>query len=359
MKKIFTGIIAALLCTAAYAQNAGTVTNHAYAIGKGAGVTGYTSLLCSAGQLAVGQATDPICRTVSGDWTLNAAGVATLATVNGNVGTFGSATSCVTTTQNAKGLTTAISAATCTPAVGSITGLGTGVATALGVNVGTAGAFVVNGGALGTPASGVGTNLTGTASGLTAGGVVANGVTRAMEAQGVARSVIGVTGNATANVADIQGTANQALVVNSGGTALAFGQVNLAAAAAVTGTLPTGNGGTGDAGTAWSAFTPTPTCGTATITSASARSKTLGKTTWIEGDFTITVIGTCAVTNITFNLPNTAASGASLNGRDSNSNKGINCSVTGGGTTALCLKSDVSTWNVNDRPIFSGVYENQ
>jgi hypothetical protein len=41
---------------------------------------------------------------------------------------------------------------------------GTGVVTALGVNVGSAGAFVVNGGALGTPSSGTVTNLTGTAS---------------------------------------------------------------------------------------------------------------------------------------------------------------------------------------------------
>jgi hypothetical protein len=41
---------------------------------------------------------------------------------------------------------------------------GTNVLTALGVNVGTAGAFVVNGGALGTPSSGTVTNLTGTAS---------------------------------------------------------------------------------------------------------------------------------------------------------------------------------------------------
>jgi len=41
---------------------------------------------------------------------------------------------------------------------------GTGIVTALGVNVGTAGAPVVNGGALGTPTSGVVTNLTGTAS---------------------------------------------------------------------------------------------------------------------------------------------------------------------------------------------------
>jgi hypothetical protein len=38
---------------------------------------------------------------------------------------------------------------------------GTGVLTALGVNVGSAGAFVVNGGALGTPSSGTLTNATG------------------------------------------------------------------------------------------------------------------------------------------------------------------------------------------------------
>lgn len=61
------------------------------------------------------------------------------------------------------------SAATLTNATGlpvatGISGLGTGVATALAVNVGTAGAFVVNGGALGTPSSGTVTNLTGTAS---------------------------------------------------------------------------------------------------------------------------------------------------------------------------------------------------
>lgn len=51
---------------------------------------------------------------------------------------------------------------------------GTGIATALAVNVGTAGAPVINGGALGTPSSGIGTNLTGTASGLTAGNVTTN-----------------------------------------------------------------------------------------------------------------------------------------------------------------------------------------
>lgn len=55
-----------------------------------------------------------------------------------------------------------------------ITGFGTGIATALGVNVGSAGAPVLFNGAGGTPSSIVLTNATGTASGLTAGNVATN-----------------------------------------------------------------------------------------------------------------------------------------------------------------------------------------
>lgn len=98
----------------------------------------------------------------------------TLATVNSNIGTFGSTTKTSIVTVNAKGLVTAASESTVTPAIGSITGLGTGVSTALATNVGSAGAPVVNGGALGTPSSGVATNLTGTAAGLTTGTVTTN-----------------------------------------------------------------------------------------------------------------------------------------------------------------------------------------
>lgn len=46
----------------------------------------------------------------------------TLATVNSNVGSFGSATQCTTFTVNAKGLITAASATTCTPTASSVTG---------------------------------------------------------------------------------------------------------------------------------------------------------------------------------------------------------------------------------------------
>ena len=98
------------------------------------------------------------------DGTANNTNALTLATVNTNVGSFGSATQSPTYTVNGKGLLTAAANVTITPAVGSISGLGTGVATALGVNTGSAGAVVLFNGNAGTPSALVGTNITGTAS---------------------------------------------------------------------------------------------------------------------------------------------------------------------------------------------------
>lgn len=70
-------------------------------------------------------------------------------------------TSAVLTTPNL-GTPSAGVLSSCTGyAQSALTGLGTGVSTALGVNVGTAGSFVVNGGALGTPSSGTLTSCTG------------------------------------------------------------------------------------------------------------------------------------------------------------------------------------------------------
>lgn len=70
-------------------------------------------------------------------------------------------------------------------------------------------------------------------------------------AQGSALSVLGRSANSTGDVASIAaGTDHQ--VLRRSGTALAFGAINLAQAAAVTGLLAAANGGTGNGFTAFS-----------------------------------------------------------------------------------------------------------
>lgn len=95
---------------------------------------------------------------IAGSITGNAATVTTNANLTGVVTSVGNATAiadAALSIAKTSGLQTALDGKQAT-----IT-FGTGVQTALGVNVGTAGSIVVNGGALGTPSSGTLTNATG------------------------------------------------------------------------------------------------------------------------------------------------------------------------------------------------------
>jgi hypothetical protein len=113
------------------------------------------------------------------------------------------------------------SAATLTNATGlpistGVSGLGTNVATALGVNVGTAGSVVVNGGALGTPSSGTLTNATGLplSTGVTGTLPVANGGigTNTLSANAV------LLGNGTSAVQTVAPGTNGNVLVSNGTT---------------------------------------------------------------------------------------------------------------------------------------------
>lgn len=106
------------------------------------------------------------------------------------------------------------------------------------------------------------------------GGITANAVTDAKLRQGAALSVIGNATNGTANVADIAaGSDNQ--VLRRSGTAIAFGAVNVASASAVTGIMAAANGGTNNGFTQFSG--PAASTKTFTLPNASDTIACLGQ----------------------------------------------------------------------------------
>ena len=98
--------------------------------------------------------------------------------------------------------------ATGLPVSTGVSGLGTGVATALAVNTGSAGAVVLFNGALGTPSSGTVTNLTGTAS------ININGTVGATTAAAGAFTTLSATGVTTVQA----GTAAAPSITTTGDT---------------------------------------------------------------------------------------------------------------------------------------------
>jgi hypothetical protein len=122
-------------------------------------------------------------------------------------------------------------------------------------------------------------------------------------AQGAALSVLGVTGNSTADNASIA-AASDHQVLRRSGTAVAFGSVNLAQSAAVTGTLPVGNGGTGTA-TPAGTYTPTVTgvANTDSVASYQCQYMQVGATVTVSGLFDVNPTLTATLTEVGISLP--------------------------------------------------------
>jgi hypothetical protein len=125
----------------------------------------------------------------------------------------------------AKGALTAGTGISITNGAGSITVAATNNGTVTSVATGTG----LTGGTITT---------TGTVS------VATNGITNTLFRQSAGLSVVGRSANTTGDVADVT-AATDHQVLRRSGTTVAFGAVNLAQSAAITGTLPVTNGGTG------------------------------------------------------------------------------------------------------------------
>lgn len=309
------------------------------AIGSYIDANGGTSLSCSAHQWVAAIPTLSSITCTQPAFT-DISGIASAAQIpNPTASTLGGIESYVAVThQWINTISTSGVPASTQPAIADISGWGTGVATAVGTNIGSAGAPVLFNGALGTPSSGTLTNATGLP--------ISTGVS------GLGTSVATALGVGVGNPGAFV-VLNGSLGTPSGGNGSLITQ--LSATNVTLGNLP-------DAqmpNTAWSTFTPSPSCGTATISTTAAHVKTWGKVTHFDLDITITAIGTC--TNVLqFTLPNTPNSSGSAVAREAGvSSKAVVCSITSGSATANCTMGDASNFLVNYRPILSGVYENQ
>ena len=133
--------------------------------------------------------------TPSGDFSITSLGIATVSSFNGGT-TFGTAAG---------------------------VNLGTGVATALGNALNASSGLVGYSGALGTPSSGVATNLTGTAAGLTAGSVTTNAnLTGPITSTGNATAVASQTGTGSTFVMNASPTITSPTLVGNGSLVALF-----------------------------------------------------------------------------------------------------------------------------------------
>jgi hypothetical protein len=182
--------------------------------------------------------------------------------------------------------------ATGLPISTGVSGLGTGVASALAVNVGTAGAFVVNGGALGTPSSGTLTNATGLpvstgVSGLGTGVATALGLN------------VGTVGSVVVNGGAL-GTPSSGTLTNATGLPISTGVSGLGTGIATFLATPSSANlaaaVTDETGSGSLVFGTSPTIATPAITGGTIDNTIIGGTTPAAGTFTSVTMTTGTIT---------------------------------------------------------------
>jgi hypothetical protein len=207
---------------------------------------------------------------------------------------------------------------------------GTGVVTALGVNTGTSGSFVVNGGALGIPSSGTVTNLTGTASininGTVGATTASTGTFTQLTVNGAnLNTAISPTGTSTVTISPAGATT----LGTAGVTTTMLGNISATTSNQTIALSPTGTGTV--AISPVGALTINPTAAS-TINNAS-----IGQTTPLAGSFTALSATSNLVTSVT-----AATSGLTANTTVTNSAT----YTTAGITLATQTAAAGSVWRI-------------